>query len=44
MLEILKACKEQGIHTAVDTSGFVPWQTIERILPYTDLFLYDIKT
>jgi pyruvate formate lyase activating enzyme len=43
MLEILKACKEQGIHTAVDTSGFVPWQTIERILPYTDLFLYDIK-
>jgi pyruvate formate lyase activating enzyme len=43
LLEILKKCKEEGIHTAVDTTGFAPWETIEKILPYTDLFLYDIK-
>jgi len=43
MVEVLKACKAEGIHTAVDTTGFVPWSTIERVLPYTDLFLYDIK-
>lgn len=41
--EILKKCKENGIHTAVDTAGNVPWDFFERIIPYTDLFLYDIK-
>lgn len=40
---ILKVCKEQGIHTAVDTAGHVPYESFERILPYTDLFLYDVK-
>lgn len=43
LTEILKACKENGIHTAVDTAGHVPYETIEKILPYTDLFLYDVK-
>ncbi len=41
--EILKLCKEDGIHTAVDTAGHVPYEYFERILPYTDLFLYDVK-
>jgi pyruvate formate lyase activating enzyme len=41
--QILKALKSQGIHTAVDTAGHVPFEYFERILPYTDLFLYDIK-
>lgn len=41
--ELLKALKEQGIHTAVDTSGFVPRAAFERVLGYTDTFLYDIK-
>ena len=40
---ILKKCKDNGIHTAVDTAGHVPFERFERILPYTDLFLYDIK-
>ena len=40
---ILKECKMNGIHTAVDTAGHVPFACFERILPYTDLFLYDIK-
>jgi pyruvate formate lyase activating enzyme len=43
LIEILKKCKENGIHTAVDTAGHIPFQSFEKILPYTDLFLYDIK-
>ena len=41
--EILKKCKEHGIHTAVDTAGNIPWQYFEKIMMDTDLFLYDIK-
>jgi pyruvate formate lyase activating enzyme len=40
---LLKRCKERGYHTAVDTCGFVPQESVERVLPWTDLFLYDIK-
>ena len=43
LLEILKKCKEAGIHTAVDTAGYVSFENFEKILPYTDLFLYDVK-
>ena len=43
LAEILKKCKSAGLHTAVDTAGNVPWDYFEKILPYTDLFLYDIK-
>jgi len=39
----LRRCKEAEIHTAVDTAGHVPFAYFEQILPYTDLFLYDIK-
>ena len=41
--EMLQRCKENGIHTAVDTAGHVPFAHFERVMPYTDLFLYDIK-
>ncbi len=44
LTEMLKTCKENGIHTAVDTAGHVSWESFQRILPYTDLFLYDIKS
>ena len=40
---LLKLCREAGLHTAVDTAGHVPFAYFEKILPYTDLFLYDIK-
>ncbi len=43
MFQILKLCQESGIHTVVDTCGAVPWQTFERVRPYTNLFLYDLK-
>lgn len=42
--EILQLCHANGIHTAVDTAGCVPYEAIEKILPYTDMFLYDLKT
>lgn len=43
LAQILKKCKENGIHTAVDTAGDVPWESFQNVIPYTDLFLYDIK-
>lgn len=43
LVKILKKCKENSLHTAVDTAGCVPWESFEKIIPYTDLFLYDIK-
>ena len=33
----------EGIHSAVDTAGNVPWSHFEAVLPDTDLFLYDVK-
>jgi len=39
----LRACKAQGLHTAVDTCGFAPAENFVKILPFTDLFLYDLK-
>lgn len=39
----LEKCRKIGIHTAVDTSGFTKWSILEKILPHTDLFLYDLK-
>ena len=39
----LSLCKKAGLHTAVDTSGYAGWLSFEKILPFTDLFLYDIK-
>ena len=41
--EALSLCKENGLHTALDTAGNVAWTAFEAVLPYTDLFLYDIK-
>jgi len=39
----LRACKSAGFHTAVDTSGYASREVFEQILPYSDLFLYDLK-
>lgn len=42
LIEVLKLCKEEGIHTCIDTSG-VGCGNYEEILKYTDLVLYDVK-
>jgi pyruvate formate lyase activating enzyme len=36
-------CKIRGLHVAIDTCGYVQQASFERIVPYTDLFLYDLK-
>ncbi len=41
---MLKLCKENGLNTTVDTSGYVDFKCIEKTLPYCDLYLYDIKS
>jgi pyruvate formate lyase activating enzyme len=40
---LLQACREQQIHTAVDTCGFAPWEVVDSVRHYADLFLYDLK-
>ena len=42
-MKLLQQCKEEGIHTALDTSGSVRWRVLEKVLPYVDLVLYDLK-
>lgn len=42
LLECLKRCKEEGIHTVIDTSG-VGFGNYDEILKYTDLVILDIK-
>ncbi|MCW4039544.1 MAG: glycyl-radical enzyme activating protein [Candidatus Bathyarchaeota archaeon] len=39
----LAACKQQGIHTALETSGYAPWNQLLRIAKTTDLVLFDVK-
>ena len=41
--ELLKKLKENDIHTAVDTCGFVSKEVLNKIAPYSDIFLYDLK-
>jgi pyruvate formate lyase activating enzyme len=43
LLDALKTCKAQGYHTAVDTSGFAAPENFIAIIPFTDLFLFDLK-
>jgi pyruvate formate lyase activating enzyme len=41
---LLNACRKRGIHTAVDTCGYVDWEILSEISKYADLFLYDLKS
>jgi pyruvate formate lyase activating enzyme len=40
---LLQAAQAQGLHTALDTSGFAPWDRLAALLPHTHLILYDLK-
>jgi pyruvate formate lyase activating enzyme len=40
---LLQVARQKGIHTCVDTSGYGTAEDLEKLIPYTDLFLYDIK-
>ena len=43
LFECLKLCGREGIHRAVDTSGYAELEIIKQIARETDLFLYDLK-
>lgn len=40
---ILKACREKGIQTAIETAGYAPWKHLEAVACYADEILLDIK-
>ena len=42
--EVLRQCKAEGIHTAIETCGVCSWDHYRRLLPLIDLFLFDIKS
>lgn len=41
--EVLRECRELGIHTAIETSLFAPFESIEKILPWLNVLYVDIK-
>lgn len=41
--ELLKRAKEEGLHTAIETALNVPYESVETLTPYVDLWLVDIK-
>jgi len=41
--ELLNDCREKKIHTAVDTSGYISWEILNKIHSKVNLFLYDLK-
>jgi len=43
ILKFLKMCRENSIHTALDTCGYAPDHVYRKLLPYVDLVLFDIK-
>ena len=43
LMKMLIKCREKGIHTAIDTSGYATTNSYKKIAEYTDLFLFDLK-
>ena len=41
--DLLGACGDEGIQTAVETSGFASWENMRTVLERTDVVLYDLK-
>ena len=41
--DLLRRCKDEGIHTMVETALFLPFSNVERILPFCDAFFADFK-
>ncbi len=44
LLECLRACRDRGLHTAVDTSGWAEQNLVRAVAEAADLFLFDLKT
>lgn len=43
LLHLLRDCRKEGVHTAVDTCGDAPDEILREVAGWTDLFLYDLK-
>ena len=41
--ELARRCREEGLHTAVETAGSLPWPKIHGALPWLDLLYFDMK-
>ena len=41
--ELLKTCRGEGLHTAIESAASMSFSEIEKLLPYLDLYLMDIK-
>lgn len=44
LLALLKECRRQELHTAVDTSAYTSWTVLDRVREWVDLFLIDVKS
>ncbi len=42
-LKLLQEAKRRGLHTGLDTTGYIDWEVLDEILNFTDLVLYDVK-
>jgi pyruvate formate lyase activating enzyme len=42
-ISLLQACRQRGIHTAVETCGYARPEVLARVAEHVDLFLYDVK-
>lgn len=42
-IEIIKAAKKNNLNTCIETTGFTKYENLKRIMPFTDIFLYDWK-
>ena len=43
LLPLFSDLEKQGVSIDIDTCGYAPFSAFEKILPYVDTFLYDIK-
>lgn len=41
--DLLKSCKVENLHTAVDTAGYASWKFLQEVQTQVDLFLFDLK-
>jgi len=41
--DLFEKCRDVGIHTCIETSGYCPESALQEVLPFTDLVLFDIK-
>jgi pyruvate formate lyase activating enzyme len=41
--ELFKKCREDGVHTCADTSGFGSPEALDKVLEYADLVYFDLK-